>query len=223
MRNVCCNVLTANNWDSANGQAIDANQLVSGSFMAYFGDSAATGTFKMQASNDPTKAGNLPNLFVPQNWVDIPNATAAVSAGESEIISLASMSYRWVRAVWTSTAVAAELEVQDLTYTAVQAGVFGNSITITYLDPGGNDEALDVSVVGTDIVVSLATGGAGAITSTANDILAAIEASAEASELVTVAVTGTGTDVQTAAAEAPLADGTGGSTTINVNMNALGV
>jgi hypothetical protein len=75
-----------------------------------------------------------------------------------------------------------------LTFTAREYGVGGNSITVTYLNPGANDAALSVSVAGKSIVVSLATGEAGAITSTAAEVLAAIEASNAANELVTVEI-----------------------------------
>jgi hypothetical protein len=75
-----------------------------------------------------------------------------------------------------------------LIFTAVAYGAGGNDISIEYVDPSANDAELSVSVVGSAITVSLATGEAGAITSTAADVLAAIEASAAADALVTVAI-----------------------------------
>lgn len=75
----------------------------------------------------------------------------------------------------------------DLDYTAVAYGTGGNSITIAYVDPAGNNQALAVSVATNAISVSLATDGGGAITSTAAQVKAAIEASAAAAALVTVA------------------------------------
>ncbi len=103
-----------------------------------------------------------------------------------------------------------------LTFTAREYGAGGNSITVTYVDPGANDAALAVSVTGRSIVVSLATGEAGAIESTAADVLAAIEANGAANELVTVSImtsdTGSaddGTGVVTAMAATALEGGTG--------------
>lgn len=98
----------------------------------------------------------------------------------------------------------------DLKFTARNAGTGGNSITIAYVDPSANDEDLSVDVVGTAITVNLATGPAGAITSTAAQIKAAIEADADASALVFVdyAGTDTGEGVVTALASTPLAGGT---------------
>lgn len=105
MRNVCTNILSAVDTASQNGNVIDANQLISGSFMAYFGDITATGTFKIQASNDPCASGGpTANLFVPVNWVDIPSASVAVASGASVLITIAQMNYRWIRAVYTRSA-----------------------------------------------------------------------------------------------------------------------
>lgn len=110
-----------------------------------------------------------------------------------------------------------------LTFTAVAYGTGGNSITIEYLDPSANDAALSIDVVGNAITVNLATGGAGAITSTAAAVLAAIEASGPAAALVTVAIdtgdTGIaddGSGVVTALASAPMTGGAG--TSIGVSL-----
>ncbi|BCS54553.1 hypothetical protein [Geobacter sp. SVR] len=99
-----------------------------------------------------------------------------------------------------------------LTLTAKKAGADGNDITITLIDPPGNNVALSVDVVGRDINVTLATDGASAITSTAALVKAAIEASS-AADLVTVAHTGASTGAAAVVAVAPtnLAGGTDAS------------
>lgn len=109
-----------------------------------------------------------------------------------------------------------------LTYTAVTAGADGNAITVTYVDPAGNDQALAVSVTGNAISVSLATNGGGTITSTAAAVLAAVAAKAEAAALVTVAIMTTdagvaddGSGVVTAMSATTLAGGAGASYTNN--------
>lgn len=76
----------------------------------------------------------------------------------------------------------------DLVYTAVATGAAGNAITIAYVDPAGNDQVLGVVVVGSAITVNLATGVAGAITSTGDDIKAAIALVPAAVALVGVVV-----------------------------------
>jgi hypothetical protein len=72
----------------------------------------------------------------------------------------------------------------DLTFTAVQAGTDGNDISVAYVDPADNDQALAITVTGSAISVSLATGEAGAITSTANQVKSALNGDAEASLLI---------------------------------------
>lgn len=105
-----------------------------------------------------------------------------------------------------------------LTYTAVAFGAAGNAISIEYRAQGAALAPLSVSVDGDAIVVLLEMDDSEtpAIVSTAADVLAAIEASTEASALVTVAIaasdTGSaddGSGVVTAMAVANLADGAG--------------
>lgn len=69
-------------------------------------------------------------------------------------------------------------------YTAKEPGVEGNSITITHVDPPGNNASLDVTVSGKDITVSLATDGASAVTSKADAVVDAVNADVEANLLV---------------------------------------
>jgi hypothetical protein len=96
----------------------------------------------------------------------------------------------------------------DLTYKAKVCGTGGNSITVTHVDPLGNEQPLTVTVVGTDITVSLETDETGTIISTANEVKAAIDADTDASLLVSVSVEGTGAGVVEAKAEATLSGGT---------------
>lgn len=103
----------------------------------------------------------------------------------------------------------------DLVFTSTETGDAGANITVTYVDPAGNSQSLAVTTsvalylgkICRKIRVSLATGGGGAITSTAAAIHAAIEAEANANALVTVAnkAGNDGTGVVTAMAETKLA------------------
>ncbi len=89
--------------------------------------------------------------------------------------------------------VKAELETDlagdnnDLKFTAKTAGVLGNNITVEYVDPGENDATLSVELVGTDIIVNLATGAGGDITTTASEIETALEDDDDIDALITVA------------------------------------
>lgn len=76
----------------------------------------------------------------------------------------------------------------EIVITAVPIGSEGNSITLTLTDSAAPNTALLVEILGpSDINVILATDGSAAITTTAAQLKAAIEASAPASALITVA------------------------------------
>lgn len=103
----------------------------------------------------------------------------------------------------------------DLVYTAnpdnkLTRGTEGNEVTIAYVNAGASKPLL-VTVVNKAISVQLATNGSSVITSTANDVLAAIQASVEASTLVTVALAGgnDGSGVVTALTATNLTGGAG--------------
>lgn len=97
---------------------------------------------------------------------------------------------------------------RDLTYTAKSTGSAGNAITVSYVI-AGNDTPLSVDVTDTDIVVNVATSGAGAATSTASQVRAAVNGDTDAAALVTAALASgsTGAGVVQALAETPLTGG----------------
>jgi hypothetical protein len=88
-----------------------------------------------------------------------------------------------------------------LTFTAATAGVGGNSINVTYRDPGTISATLSVDVQGYDIVVNLATNGSGVITTTAANIATAIAANTASNALVTVTAPGLTTGLVTAVSQ----------------------
>lgn len=96
------------------------------------------------------------------------------------------------------------LGTDRIIWTAKTAGATGNAITVA-LVAAGNDTPLSVEVVDQAISINLATDGAGGVSSTAEDVVAAVTAHAGASALVTVASTETG--VVSAAVAAPFAGG----------------
>lgn len=103
----------------------------------------------------------------------------------------------------------------DVVFTAVTGGGVGNTISVEYIDPAGNNKALDVDVDGRAIKVYLATGVAGAITTTGDLLKAAIAAHPVASTLVTCAdkAANDGSGVVTAMSATHLAGGTGADVT----------
>jgi len=110
-------------------------------------------------------------------------------------------------------AVAADLTIassganNDLTFTAVTAGVAGNSLTVAIVQPVTLDAELEVTYVAPDAVISLPTDGAGdPVAATAAQVKTAWDLSA-AVAVMTVAFEGTGAGNVEAEAETPLADG----------------
>lgn len=96
----------------------------------------------------------------------------------------------------------------DIKLTALEDGAGGAGISLTLIDPSANSADLDVTVTGKDISVSLATNGGGTITTTASELIAAINADADAKKLVTAALKGedTGAGAVTALAKTNLAN-----------------
>lgn len=79
-----------------------------------------------------------------------------------------------------------------LKFTALSSGVAGNALKVEAVTPAGSNAALAVSLVGDTIRISLATGApAGVATSTASQVLAAVNASNAVNGLI-VAALGTG-------------------------------
>ncbi|HEY6891641.1 MAG TPA: M14 family zinc carboxypeptidase [Solirubrobacter sp.] len=84
----------------------------------------------------------------------------------------------------------------------------GNAITAQLRDPAANNAALSVSVAGNAITVNLATGATGALTSTAAQVIDAINANPAASALVTASKyrTNAAAGIPIAGAVSPLSD-----------------
>lgn len=121
------------------------------------------------------------------------------------------------------TSVRASLTIGTTTagvvYTSKIGGVKGNSIQVAHLDNAGNNNPLLVTVAYTastgapTINVQLATDGAGTPNSTALQVVAAVNASAEAAQFVSAAPLTTGAGTAVVGAAAPLANGANGTGT----------
>ncbi|WP_339728466.1 flagellin [uncultured Gimesia sp.] len=102
-------------------------------------------------------------------------------------------------------------------------GDANQNINVSFVDPSANSAALGVTVTNNatdvNIVISLATSGAGAITSTAADIKTLLDANADANAYVSSAFEGvsTGDGVVEAEAAAALSGGTNAYLTFNAN------
>ena len=97
-------VLSAVDTASITSAKIDSNQLLGASFHVILGDATVAGSVKIQASNDPSPTNYTAQYnFTPTNWVDIPGASATISAGAPVLITIPNTSviYRWMQVVFT--------------------------------------------------------------------------------------------------------------------------
>lgn len=79
----------------------------------------------------------------------------------------------------------------EVTFTARKGGTEGQTIRIRTVDPATANAALTVNVAGRDITINLATDGASAETSTATQVLDAVNTHPSASSLVVATLPGT--------------------------------
>lgn len=236
MRRNSVNILSGADYSNQTGSQIDCNQLVSASFHIFFGDATAGGVIKLQVSNDICRFGNIPQNFTVINWADLPNASATVASGAPKIITITSITYRWLRAIWTSTAAG----VQTILVHADVAGSLNNKYF--FINAGNNGIAyyvwFNVSSGGTDpmvagktgIEVDISTGDAAAVVGAAvASAIAAVNTGADFSTSGTTTVTVTNL---TAGPFVPASDHNtsftfaitgGGSTTVKTNMFGMSI
>lgn len=119
-----------------------------------------------------------------------------------------------VKAYWANTNATLSTDMtgtdNDITLTHEPGGTVGNSVSLELDDPGGASQPLSVEVSGYDIVVSLATNGASAITTTALELLEALNAAEAVLALGVTCALKTGNDgsgVVTALAHTHLSGG----------------
>lgn len=148
----------------------------------------------------------ITSYLTPTELYDRIKALAAEYPQISEIVELPHQTngYRRVAQAVLGTVNASRVGVESRAW----GHEGGNGITVATVDPGVADSPLSVSVTGTAITVSLATNAAGAPSSTAAQVVAAINASPAASAIVQAYTyrgnTGTGV---VAATTATLTDG----------------
>jgi phage tail sheath protein FI len=139
--------------------------------------------------------------------VEINEGTRPIRTVATAIIGLVAIAPEASPGTAASLTLAFATTGSGVVYTAAAAGTDGNAIRVRYLDPADVSQALAVTVAGSDITVSLATDIEGDLTSTAEDVATAINASAEASALVSAAAQGSGTGMVNATGYQPLTGG----------------
>lgn len=141
--------------------------------------------------------------------VEINDGPRPIRTVRSSVIGIVGTAPDSQAEVKASLAIGVEASDNALTFTSKLTGILGNSSSLKLVDPAANDQALSITVDGRDVVVSLATGVAGAITTTAAALTAAIEADTAANALFTITDTGEsdGTGVVTASRRILLSGG----------------
>ena len=161
-------------------------------------------------------------------------ALAFFNTQGTDAVLVASRNPDWapvVESVWSAGSLAAILAIQVggtraaltidpagadniVVFTAWRRGDSGENITVAYIVSGLNTElsvvttVVDHSITDVDIVVNLATDGAGAATSTAQQVIDAVNDSPSASKYIYAAASGAATGVVAAAVAAALASAT---------------
>lgn len=120
MRQAQVIILNAANDVTRTGPKFDVNQAVSASFTIVNGDATAAGTVKIQCSNEVVTNNNRVE-FVPSasSWVDIPNATATVTAGVAPAIVIPNMCFSYIRAVFTQSGAGSTTIVVTMNYLSI--------------------------------------------------------------------------------------------------------
>lgn len=162
--------------DDANGPALDVSGM---------GPDSIAAQITVSASEPNSSSAQWQGSLDGVNYFDIGSPVTISADG---VLSLVAdpVYYKFYRVKYATTPVAAFLTNQSFTYTALELGADGELITITLVDPGANDEPLAIEVTGNDIVVTLATDGGGSITSTGNDVKAALNLDVDAAALILV-------------------------------------
>lgn len=120
--------------------------------------------------------------------LEISEGTRTIRTVATAIIGLVATAPEALTGLAANATIRTIADNADIVYTALEPGSAGNSIRVSYVLPASSSAALSVGVSGKDITVSLATDIEGAMISTALEVMAAIEASTEATALVSVAL-----------------------------------
>ena len=140
--------------------------------------------------------------------------TADVSTGLKKLpagtfIGVTGGKYRkYTAAVKASLSTTGGNENSNIKFEAVGSGTDGNSIKVAMIN-AGNSKSLEVTVVNNEVRIQLATNSGGTITSTAAEVIAAVNGALAVKGILTAAVVGaqTGEGVVAALSATELANG----------------
>lgn len=190
--------------DAAIGSAVGATNDVKIAHAA-----AGAKPFGVSKKDQPT-VGGVCGVHCKAKRIVPVTAGATIAAGKDVAVTTNGKAIEW-EDVATAASLATGVVGSNnaITWTAKDTGTEGNDLSVTITDPAGNNALLTVDVDQEDIIVSLATDGSSNPTSTATEVMAAVNEHDLASQLVDVASTGasSGAGVVAAVAETALAGG----------------
>lgn len=157
----------------------------------------------------PVLTHNAAETYATKGNIVYPGDADAAAAAETDALESLTDLFGDDNGTYATLTTAMTGTNNDLVLLARTPGTGGNSITLTIVDPAGNNAALSVDVSTNAITVNGATNGSSALTSTASEVIAAINADAEASALVVaeLAPSNTGAGVVTALSATALSGG----------------
>ena len=120
--------------------------------------------------------------------VEINEGTRPIRTVSTAVIGLVATAPLAALGVSAFTVIDFAADNTGVDFTAVASGTAGNQIRLRYVDPADVSQVLSIAVNGNDITVNLATDIDGNITSTAAEVLAAVNGDAGASALVTASL-----------------------------------
>jgi hypothetical protein len=202
--------------------AVASGTVVGGTFVKIVDDKDADGNYVMAHCGLGDRAAGVAEYDADAALgsrfaVTPPPSIARVQPGDNITAGEEVQSDANGKAIPLRAAVAAHLDTgvvgnnNALAWTAKDPGADGNTLTVTIVDAGDADTTLAVTVSNGDISVALGTtsAGAGAVTSTAQDVIDLIEADTAANALVSVVNKGasTGAGLMAAVSKTNLAGG----------------
>jgi len=117
--------------------------------------------------------------------IEVTDGARPIRTVESSVVGLIGTAPDSEGAIAASLSIGSAAGNNGVTLSAASAGILGNDISVRIVNPGTNSASLTVSVSAKAILISLATSSAGAVATTAAQLLTALAASVPASLLVT--------------------------------------
>lgn len=126
--------------------------------------------------------------------IEIDDGSRPITTVKSAVIGLVGTAPNSAQAVKAALSIGSAVLNDGLTFTAVTAGAGGNAISMELIKPAEASTELSVLVDANKVSVTLATDAQNAITSTATDVKALLNADEDASKLIVTEILGDGSE-----------------------------